>query len=75
MASITTELKVGGMSCEHCVKAVTGAVGALPGVSNTIVDLASGIVTVTHDPAAAPVDALKAAIEDQGYDIITAPAQ
>ena len=36
------EIKVKGMSCEHCVAAVTKAVAGLPGVSNVEVDLASG---------------------------------
>ena len=66
----TTIIKVGGMSCEHCVKAVSGAACGVPGVTSATVDLAAGIVTVAHDPATAPVEAIKAAIEEQGYDII-----
>ncbi|MDR1826788.1 MAG: copper chaperone CopZ [Methylobacteriaceae bacterium] len=64
-----TVLKVNGMSCEHCVKAVTKAVGALAGVGSVAVDLAGGTVTVEHDPAQAPLDAIKAEIEDQGYEL------
>ena len=62
-------LKVDGMSCEHCVKAITKAVGALPGVSNVAVDLKGKIVTVEHDQAL-PLDKIKYEIEEQGYDII-----
>lgn len=65
----TTILHVDGMSCEHCVKAIQNAVGVLPGVQNVAVDLKAKTVTVTHDPSAAPVDKIKAEIEDQGYDI------
>ncbi|HML68289.1 MAG TPA: copper chaperone CopZ [Clostridia bacterium] len=65
----TTILHVDGMSCEHCVKAIQNAVGVLPGVQSIAVDLKAKTVTVTHDPSAAPVDKIKAEIEDQGYDI------
>lgn len=60
---------VDGMSCEHCVKAITKAVTALPGVSDVAVDLAAKTVAVEHDPAL-PLGKIKSEIEDQGYDII-----
>jgi copper chaperone len=63
-------LNVDGMSCEHCVKAITKAVGGLSGVENVAVDLEAKTVTVTHDPEAAPLDKIKFEIEDQGYDVI-----
>lgn len=57
---------VEGMTCDHCVNAVTGAVRALPGVTEVSVDLASGQVTVSSD---APVDedAVRAAVDEAGY--------
>ena len=64
-----TVLKVDGMSCEHCVKAVTGAVEALRGVSGVTVDLAAKTVTVEHDSIVAPTDKITTEIEDQGYDV------
>ncbi len=64
-----TILKVDGMSCEHCVKAVKNAVGSLPGVSSVDVDLKTKLVTVEHDSALSQ-DKIKYEIEDQGYDII-----
>ena len=67
----TTVLTVDGMSCEHCVNAVTKAVEALPGISGVAVDLSAGTVTVVHSDSAASVDEIKRAIEEQGYDIIT----
>lgn len=63
-------LKVDGMSCEHCVKAITKAVGALDGVDEVTVDLTTKAVTVTHDEVKAPLNKIKLEIEDQGYDII-----
>ncbi len=63
-------INVDGMACEHCVKAITNAVGALSGVSGVSVDLEAKTVTVDHDPDQASVEKIKAEIEDQGYDII-----
>lgn len=65
-----TVLKVEGMSCEHCVKAVTNAVSALPGVSGVSVDLAGKTVTVEHDPAQSPPEKIRLEIEDQGYEVV-----
>lgn len=63
-------LNVEGMSCQHCVKAVNNAVGALPGINSVSVDLAAKTVTVDYDPAKSSVDTIKAEIEDQGYDVV-----
>lgn len=63
-------IRVDGMSCQHCVKAVTEAVSALPGVENVEVDLGAKTVRVAHDAAVSSLGAIKEAIEDQGYDVI-----
>ncbi len=63
-----TLLHVEGMACEHCVKAVTKAVQALGGIKAVQVDLAAKTVTVEHEPTASRAQ-LKAAIEEQGYDV------
>jgi len=39
------QVKVKGMSCQHCVKSVTTALEALDGVVNVTVDLPSGTAT------------------------------
>jgi copper chaperone len=63
------EIKVKGMSCEHCVAAVTKAVAGLPGVSNVEVDLASG--RVSYDRAAPlPPDDLDRVIRAAGYEVV-----
>ena len=66
----STVLKVDGMSCEHCVKAVGKAVGSLPGVAGVAVNLEAKTVTVDHDPALAPRDKIASEIEGQGYDVV-----
>ena len=63
-------LTVSGMSCMGCVNSVKKLVGALPGVSGVEVDLASGRVDVAHDPARATPEAIRAAIEGGGYQVI-----
>ena len=45
--AVTSTYIVTGMTCSHCVQAVTGELSALPGVADVRVDLASGAVTVT----------------------------
>ncbi len=64
----TSTYTVVGMTCGHCVNAVTGEVAQLPGVTAVDVDLASGGLTVTSD---APVDmnAVRAAVEEAGYEV------
>jgi copper chaperone len=58
--------EVRGMSCGHCVTAITSAVSALPGVTGVDVDLSGASVRVggTVDETA-----VATAIEDAGYDV------
>ncbi|MBJ6360475.1 copper chaperone CopZ [Paenibacillus sp. GCM10012307] len=60
-------LQVAGMSCNHCVKAVEGALQPL-GVQGKV-DLADNKVKVSFDESKVSLDQIKAAIEDQGYDV------
>lgn len=61
-------IKIDGMSCNHCVATVEKALGGVPGVSNIKVDLAANSATVTAG-AGVTDDALKAAVEDTGFDV------
>lgn len=63
-----TVLKVEGMTCGHCVSAVENAVKSA-GASGTV-DLAGKKVSVVYDETKVTIDAVKAAIEDQGYDVV-----
>ncbi|WP_079480251.1 copper chaperone CopZ [Halobacillus salinus] len=63
-----TTIKVEGMTCGHCEKAVNEALKELDGVQSVQVDLTSGDVEVTYD-APATVEQMEEAIEDQGYDV------
>ena len=59
-----TELNVTGMSCGHCVKAVEGALRAVPGVEGAQVSLEGSKATVQGN---ADVQALIAAVKEEGY--------
>lgn len=63
-------LNVEGMSCSHCVNAITKAVGALDGVSNVDIDLNGKTVSVSYDSNKVSLDTIKSTIEDEGYDVI-----
>ena len=59
---------VRGMTCEHCVRAVTEEVGRLPGVSGVDVSLDSGRVQIVSQTPL-PKTAVQAAVEEAGYDL------
>jgi copper ion binding protein len=64
----TKTYTVTGMTCSHCVNAVSTEVGGLPGVTDVRVELSTGVVSVTGDQ---PVDddAVAAAVEEAGYEV------
>ena len=64
----TATYTVTGMTCGHCVSAVTEEVTQVPGVTAVDVDLASGRLTVTSD-AAVDEDAVRAAVDEAGYEL------
>lgn len=67
-----TELKVEGMHCDGCKATVERVLGGLEGVESAEADWKAGRVVVERDPTRAGDEALRAAIEDAGYDV--APA-
>jgi copper chaperone len=59
-------LTVSGMTCDHCVSAVAGAVRAVPGVEDVLVDLARGEVAIKGQPSER---AVRDAIAEEGYEV------
>ena len=57
-----------GMTCDHCVRAVTSELEALPGVSRVEVDLGTGAVTV-ESTAPLPRPTVAAAVDEAGYEL------
>ncbi len=62
----TSTYTVTGMTCGHCVASVTEEVTAVAGVTDVTVELETGALTVTGD---ASPDAVKAAVEEAGYQL------
>lgn len=65
MKTITVE----GMSCQHCVMAVTKALNGIEGITDVKVDLASGRVTFEETKAVAQ-ETIATAIKKAGYDVV-----
>ena len=73
--SQTQSYQVRGMTCGHCVGAVTGELEALDGVTSVTISLVpqgNATVTVTSSAQLAR-DAVREAIERAGYELIDAP--
>ena len=68
MTTSTESFAVVGMSCQHCIDAVTAEVGRIPGVEQVEVDLATGTVRITSVGA---VDraAVRDAVEEAGFEL------
>ena len=62
-------LDVQGMTCGHCVQAVTKALNVV-GVKDVGVHLETGKVDVSYDKDKVTVEQMKEAIEEQGYDVV-----
>ena len=64
----TRTYRVSGMTCGHCVSAVTREVEAIDGVQDVQVELSTGDVTVTSSRAL-DVSAVAAAVDEAGYQL------
>ncbi len=68
----TATYTVRGMTCGHCVSAVTEEVQSISGVSEVTIDLVEGgdsSVIVTSE-ASLDVEAVRAAVDEAGYELI-----
>ena len=63
----TTTLKVTGMTCGHCVRSVSEAIGSLEGVQSADVQLESGQATVVYDEGRVSPRDLVGAVQEEGY--------
>ena len=62
------KLKITGMTCQHCVKAVSEALAGVSGVDKVIeVNLERGEATVEGHP---DIERLVAAVAEEGYDAV-----
>jgi len=65
-----TTYKVQGMTCQHCINAVTDELLAIPAVSAVVVDLENESVSVTSE-IQIPLELVTAAIDEAGYELIS----
>jgi copper chaperone CopZ len=73
---MTTETySVTGMTCQHCVAAVTEELTAIDGVSSVSIDLVpdgTSTVEVTSE-SALEIEQVRAAVDEAGYELATTP--
>ncbi|HKS71004.1 MAG TPA: copper ion binding protein [Ktedonobacterales bacterium] len=62
-------LNVPDVSCEHCVKTIDGALGALPGVELVRTDLPTKTVQVRFEPGKVSREQIEATLDDAGYTV------
>ena len=66
--SVTTTYTVVGMTCGHCVKAVTDEITHVEGVDGVEVDLETGLVTITSTGSLSREDVVDA-VDEAGYQL------
>jgi len=66
-----TTYAVNGMTCGHCVGAVTEEISKLPGVTDVAVDLVPGGASIVHVTSAVPLDepVVREAVDEAGYEL------
>jgi copper chaperone len=62
-----TSVKIKGMSCNHCVMAVTKELNQIDGISDVQVDLEKGEATLEHGTSV-DMARIKQAIEKAGFE-------
>ena len=67
----TTQIKVSGMTCGHCVNSVTEELETISGVTQVNIDLESGNVTI-ESGTELDADQIEAAIKEAGYEVVGA---
>jgi len=62
-----TRVRIGGMSCQHCVRAIFTALAGVEGVTRA--DVGIGFADVEHD-GSVTVEQLREAIDVAGYQVV-----
>jgi copper chaperone CopZ len=71
-AAFTTDFRVAGMTCSHCVSSVTAELARLDGVKHVDVELVAGGVSRVRVASEASLDEYRvaAAIDEAGYELV-----
>lgn len=65
----STTLVAPEISCEHCQRAIEGALGRLAGVSQVQVDIPTKAVRLIYDPRIIALSAIEEVLEETGYTV------
>jgi Cu+-exporting ATPase len=71
MATQHIQFPITGMTCASCSNRVTKALQKVPGVADASVNLATEQAAINYDAAQTGPDALRAAVENAGYGVVT----
>ena len=73
--STTATYRVTGMTCDHCVRAVTDELSSLTGVRDVAVELHVGGTSTVRVVSASPLadSAVRDAVAEAGYDLVGTP--
>lgn len=64
------DIKIEGMTCQSCAKAVERSVKKLDGIENANVNIATDKATITYDGSKVKLSQIKGAIEKAGYKVV-----
>jgi copper chaperone len=67
MTSVT--LNVPDISCEHCERAITGALQPVEGIRNVQVDIPAKTVRVDYDEAQVNIEKMKELLQEEDYPV------
>jgi copper ion binding protein len=67
MAEKSIVFSIEGMTCDHCVRAVTRALRDIDGVSDVTVALAEKHARIVYDDAKVSTATIRSAVEGEGY--------
>jgi len=70
----TTVLTVPEISCEHCERAISGALQLVEGVKSVNVDISGRQVRVDYDPTTVSVDRMKEILAEEDYPVASVTA-
>jgi copper chaperone len=68
----STVLNVPDISCEHCERAITGALQPVDGVTSVNVDIGAKQVRVDYDPNQVSVERMKEILQEEEYPVESA---
>ncbi|MDR1536737.1 MAG: copper ion binding protein [Clostridiales bacterium] len=63
-------LKVDGMTCPHCVKAIKTTISALPGIKKVDANLKKKSVSLVFDSTQSSLEKIKSEIAGLGYQVV-----